>query len=88
MSVDFNNYRDLPDSVPAVLTLGTRVTGMGDRFFLVGAASFLFSFLAWLNTEKEKGFYIGTVEAVDLEQHRYRITFDKPGMLSICMSIM
>ena len=27
VSVDFNLYRDLPDTVPAVLTLGTRVTG-------------------------------------------------------------
>ena len=35
--------------------------------------------LAWLNTETEKGFYIGTVEAVDLEKHQYWVTFDKPG---------
>jgi hypothetical protein len=36
--------------------------------------------LAWLTTEKEKGFYIGSVEAIDLERHQYRINFDKPGV--------
>ncbi|XP_019857547.1 PREDICTED: protein lin-9 homolog [Amphimedon queenslandica] len=61
-TVDFSSYlRELPDAIPPILTLGTRVT-------------------AWLNTETEKGFYIGTVEAVDLEKHQYWVTFDKPGV--------
>lgn len=36
--------------------------------------------VAWLNNKKEKGFYIGTVEAVDLDKHQYWVTFDKPGI--------
>ena len=35
---------------------------------------------ARLHTEKESGFYTGRIEAVDLENHQYWVTFDRPGL--------
>ncbi len=35
---------------------------------------------ARLHTTVEKGFYTGRIEAVDLERHRYWVTFDRPGL--------
>lgn len=55
---DFNHFRDLPENIPAMLTVGTKV-------------------IAWLNIEKDKGFHAGTIEAVDRDENKYWVTFDK-----------
>ncbi len=39
--------------------------------------------IAFLNVEKEKGFHTGTIEAVDLDNSQYWITFDKQGTIII-----
>ena len=30
--------------------------------------------------EQESGFYTGRIEAVDIESHKYWVTFDRPGL--------
>ena len=30
--------------------------------------------------EQESGFYTGRIEAVDIENHKYWVTFDRPGL--------
>lgn len=35
---------------------------------------------ARLHTERERGFFTGRIEAVDIENHRYWVTFDRPGL--------
>ena len=32
------------------------------------------------NRERESGFYTGLIEAVDIENHKYWVTFDRPGL--------
>ena len=58
-----SQYKDLPDELPALLVVGTKVTAR-----LASAR------------EHERGFYTGTVDAVDIDKHRYWVTFDRPGL--------
>ena len=39
--------------------------------------------IAWLNIEKDKGFHAGTIEAVDRDENKYWVTFDKQGKENI-----
>ena len=41
--------------------------------------------VAWLNIEKDKGFHSGTIEAVDRDENKYWVTFDKQGKQNIYM---
>ena len=36
--------------------------------------------IARLHTERESGFYTGRIEAVDLDNNQYWVTFDRPGL--------
>ena len=56
-------YKDLPNELPSLLVVGTKVTAR-----LASAR------------EHESGFYTGTVDAVDIDKHRYWVTFDRPGL--------
>ena len=38
------------------------------------------SLTARLHTEREKGFFTGRIEAMDIENHRYWVAFDRPGL--------
>jgi len=38
------------------------------------------SVTARLHTERERGFFTGRIEAVDIENHSYWVTFDRPGL--------
>ena len=41
---------------------------------------YLSLFIARLHTEQEKGFFTGKIEAMDIENHRYWVAFDRPGL--------
>ena len=57
---NLNNYRDLPDSIPMALVIGTRVTA--------------------LQHKPHDGLFTGVIEAVDILNGTYRVTFDRPGI--------
>ncbi|XP_064401779.1 protein lin-9 homolog isoform X2 [Halichondria panicea] len=63
ISDNMSQYKDLPDELPALLVVGTKVTAR-----LASAR------------EHKRGFYTGTVDAVDIDKHRYWVTFDRPGL--------
>ena len=42
-----------------------------------------FIFLAWLRGTNNHGLLTGHVEAVDLMNGQYHITFDRPGLISL-----
>lgn len=54
------NYRDLPESIPMPLVIGTKVTA--------------------LQHKPHDGLFTGVIEAVDILNGTYRVTFDRPGI--------
>ena len=88
---DFAAYKDIPDYIPQLLVVGTPVTGMVMhtappfnahciRMDIPPPSVLLLSVTARLHTERESGFYTGRIEAVDLDNHQYWVTFDRPGL--------
>jgi hypothetical protein len=57
---NLSNYRDLPESIPMPLVIGTKVTA--------------------LQHKPHDGLFTGVVEAVDILNGSYRVTFDRPGI--------
>lgn len=75
--------KDVPEYIPQLLVVGTPVTGnIHLTYVLTSPLSHTLSpsCTARLHTERESGFYTGRIEAVDLDNHQYWVTFDRPGL--------
>ena len=78
--MDYTSFKDLPEQIPLLLTIGARVTARSVKFREnVFFCEIKIIFFSRLRTPQD-GLFMGTVDGYDTSNNTYRIRFDRESL--------